>query len=103
MKRQSFGAFLGVAIATVAVLGLGMGHNVNAQDFRVANGYGGDYAYEVWRSRDNTWYQLRVWSRQSYPRGQGTIVQRSFPTSREALIHFDCQYARRRLPQCPNN
>jgi hypothetical protein len=103
MKRQPLGVLVGVAIATasISVLAPGINHSVHAQDFRVSNGYGGDYAYEVWRSRDNTWYQLRIWPRQSYPRGQGWIVEEPFPTSRAALFHFDCHIAQRSIPNCP--
>ncbi|MBW4651470.1 MAG: hypothetical protein KME20_00170 [Kaiparowitsia implicata GSE-PSE-MK54-09C] len=98
LTRTVGGWLAGLAIATTFTLAP---TTATAGDFRVSNGYGGEYAYEVWRSRDNTWYQLRVWRRQDYPRGAGFIVDRTFLSSREALTHFDCDYARRAIPQCP--
>ncbi len=97
LTRTVGGLLAGLAIATTFTLAP---TTATAGDFRVSNGYGGEYAYEVWRSRDNTWYQLRVWRRQDYPRGT-TIAMEQFPSSREALTRFDCDYARRAIPQCP--
>jgi hypothetical protein len=71
-------------------------------DFRVGNGTGGDYAYELWRTDDGALYYLKIWTRRSYPRGS-YFQSISFESSRDALNYFDCEYGERSLPSCPNN
>ncbi|MBD1999700.1 hypothetical protein H6F88_17350 [Oculatella sp. FACHB-28] len=70
-------------------------------DFRVSNGTGGNYAYQLWRTDDGTQYYLKIWSRRSYPNGSH-FQSGSFESSRDALNYFDCEYGGRSLPSCPN-
>lgn len=85
------------AVATVL-----MTPGVALADFKVGNGTGGSYAYELWRTDDGTQYYLKIWARRSYPNGSH-FQSSSFESSRDALNYFDCQYGGRSLPSCPNN
>lgn len=85
----SFFAVVTILIPTVAMA-----------DFRVSNGSGGRYSYELWQNTDSKYY-LKVWNRDSSTQEPPALVSRSFQSSREALDHFDCVYAEKLLPVCP--
>jgi hypothetical protein len=72
-------------------------------DTRVSNGSGGEYSYELWRKDKNAGYYLKIWMRKDYPSEYPRNVSYSFESSREALEHFDCNYAKKSIPACPNN
>jgi hypothetical protein len=56
----------------------------------VSNGVTRDYAYELWMNQDSS-YTLKVWQLDGGVK-KGQINSRTFPSSREALNYFDCQY-----------
>jgi hypothetical protein len=109
---QTFSLYLGIflmsqkklmlafssVLAAVTVLATA---NAALADFRVGNGTGGTYAYELWRTDDGTQYYLKIWSRRSYPNGSH-FQSGSFESSRDALNYFDCNYGGRSLPSCLN-
>lgn len=70
-------------------------------DSLISNGGGGDYKYQLWRSTDNTQYYIKIWNRKSDPNSAPLHITRSYPSSREALDDFDCNYANKSLPSCP--
>ncbi|MBD1871757.1 hypothetical protein H6F95_31530 [Cyanobacteria bacterium FACHB-471] len=88
----------GSVLATATVL---LTAGAALADFRVGNGTGGNYAYELWRTDDGAQYYLKIWTRRGYPNGS-PIQSDSFESSRDALNYFDCRYAERSLPSCPN-
>jgi hypothetical protein len=85
----SFFALATILIPTVAMA-----------DSRVGSGSGGQYSYELWQNTDNEYY-VKVWNRDSSTQEPPARVSRDFQSSREALDHFDCVYAEKSLPVCP--
>lgn len=86
-------------LTTVSVLATS---TIAMADSLVSNGGGGDYKYQLWRTTDNTQYYLKIWSRKSDPNSQPSHITHHYSSSREALDDFDCDYARKSLPSCPN-
>ncbi|MEH2414356.1 hypothetical protein [Nostoc sp.] len=76
--------------------------NTALADYLTSNGAGGEYRYELWSS-DNNDYYLKIWSNdQGSPESaQSYSTTQSFPSTREALIYFDCNYGGQNLPECP--
>ncbi|WP_223280212.1 hypothetical protein [Nostoc sp. PA-18-2419] len=74
--------------------------NTALADYLNSQGTGGDYRYELW-SGDNSNYYLKIWSAEASPTSSPYYTTRGFDSSREALIYFDCYYAKRNLPECP--
>lgn len=64
-------------------------------------GKGENYRFELWGTNFNDEYWLFIWSADDYPSGPFSWIT-GFSTSREALDYFDCRYARKSLPVCPN-
>ncbi len=69
-------------------------------DYLNSEGTGGDYRYELWSSDDSSNYYLKIWLSEASPESESYKVTGTFDSSREALIHFDCYYARKNLPEC---
>ncbi len=72
-------------------------------DYQRGEGRGGDYLYELWSTDDGSRYYLKIWSDKADPKKDPSSQTGSFESSREALNYFDCNYARKSLPECPNN
>ena len=75
--------------------------NTALADYLNSEGTGGDYRYELWSSDDNSSYYLKIWRSEASPDSQADITTTSFDSNRDALIFFDCNYAKRNLPECP--
>ncbi|MEH2070271.1 MAG: hypothetical protein V7K47_19285 [Nostoc sp.] len=75
--------------------------NTALADYLNSQGGGGEYRYELWSTDDNTSYYLKIWSAEASPTSSSYTTTTEFASSREALIHFDCYYAKRSLPECP--
>ncbi|KOP25774.1 hypothetical protein AMR41_13770 [Hapalosiphon sp. MRB220] len=90
--------FLLPLLATLTFISIS---TVAKADYLVSNGSGGDYSYELWQNTDNTQYYLKIWKRESYGKQEADRITRSFESSQEALEHFDCEYADKSLPACP--
>ncbi|MEA5605599.1 hypothetical protein [Nostoc sp. UHCC 0252] len=88
-------------IPVLTVFSLVSASNVALADYLNSQGSGGDYRYELWSSDDNSSYYLKIWSVEASPDSSAYSTTSSFDSSREALIHFDCHYAERSLPECP--
>jgi hypothetical protein len=89
-----------IPILTASTL-LSMSTTVLA-DKRKGQGIGGDYRYELWATEKNRSYYLKIWTRKSNPKKDPYLKKtRGFDSSRKALIYFDCNYAKKSLPQCP--
>jgi hypothetical protein len=69
-------------------------------DYLNSQGSGGDYRYELWSTGNNNYY-LKVWLYEASRESDPDSTTRAFPSSREALIYFDCNYAKKNLPECP--
>ncbi|PHM05807.1 hypothetical protein [Nostoc sp. 'Peltigera malacea cyanobiont' DB3992] len=74
--------------------------NTALADYLTSNGAGGEYRYELWSS-DNNDYYLKIWSNEASPESGSYSTTPHFPSSREALIYFDCNYGGQNLPECP--
>jgi hypothetical protein len=74
--------------------------NTALADYLSSEGTGGDYRYELWSSDDNSNYYLKIWSSEASPESNPYTITTKFTSSREALIYFDCTYARKNLPEC---
>lgn len=85
-------------LSTLSILGMS---NIALADYLTSQGMGGDYRYELWSSDDNKSYYLKIWLRTANPDSDPYSITRRFNSSREALVHFDCNYAERSLPECP--
>jgi hypothetical protein len=72
-------------------------------DYLRSEGFGGEYRYELWSSDDGDKYYLKIWDKDENPQKDSYSRTGNFKSSREALIHFDCNYADKSLPQCPKN
>jgi hypothetical protein len=88
-----------VPILAISTL-LSVSHTALA-DYLRGNGRGGDYIYELWSTDDGSSYYLKIWSDKEDPQKNPFTKTRSFKSSREALNHFDCNYAHKSLPECP--
>ncbi|MEH1935567.1 MAG: hypothetical protein V7L14_18090 [Nostoc sp.] len=77
--------------------------NTALADYLTSQGIGGEYHYELWSSDDNNHYYLKIWqNHQESPESAPSYsTTQSFPSSREALIYFDCTYGGQNLPECP--
>ncbi|BAY22523.1 hypothetical protein NIES2100_22860 [Calothrix sp. NIES-2100] len=69
-------------------------------DYFNSEGYGGDYRYELWSTDDNSSYYLKIWRREASRDSESYITDGNFNSSSDALTHFDCTYARKKLPEC---
>ncbi|MEH1939298.1 MAG: hypothetical protein V7L01_03645 [Nostoc sp.] len=88
-------------IPVLTVLSLLSASNKVLADYLNNQGSGGDYRYELWSSDDNSNYYLKVWLYEASPNSDPYDTTRRFPSTREALIYFDCNYAKKNLPECP--
>ncbi|MEH2437441.1 MAG: hypothetical protein V7K25_24945 [Nostoc sp.] len=88
-------------IPVLTVLSLLSVSNKVLADYLTSQGSGGHYRYELWSTDDNSRYYLKVWSDQASPNSDRYTTTTTFPSTREALIYFDCNYAERSLPECP--
>ncbi|MDP5016796.1 MAG: hypothetical protein NWQ43_05750 [Dolichospermum sp.] len=77
--------------------------NTAVADYLRSEGYGGEYRYELWSSDDGNNYYLKIWNRDENPQKDSYVTTGNFESSAEALNDFDCNYARKSLPECPNN
>lgn len=77
-------------------------HDGQGGYYDTSAGRGANYKFEVWGNRSNTNYWLIIWDYENYPNGSYRSLF-EFPTAREALDYFDCRYAKKSLPTCPNN
>jgi len=75
--------------------------NTALADYLTSEGYGGEYRYELWSSDDGQKYYLKIWDKDEDPKQDNYRKTRNFESSRKALIHFDCNYAEKSLPECP--
>lgn len=91
--------FLVSLLTTITLLSLS---SVANADSLVSNGSGGDYSYELWQNTGNTGYYLKIWRRESYSKQEASLTTHSFESSQDALEYFDCNYAHKSLPACPN-
>lgn len=91
-QKQFVSLFTLVAVLTIS--------NVAMANHRNSSGSGGNYSYELWQNSNNEYY-LKIWRRDSSTQEPPHHVSRNFKSSREALDHFDCIYAGRSLPVCP--
>ncbi|MEH2176052.1 hypothetical protein [Nostoc sp.] len=74
--------------------------NTALADYLNSQGSGGNYRYELWSTDDNSYYYLKVWLYEASPESNPYSTTRAFPSSREALIYFDCNFAEKNLPEC---
>ncbi|MCC5628483.1 hypothetical protein [Nostoc sphaeroides] len=88
-------------IPVLTVLSLLSASNKVLADYLNSEGSGGDYRYELWSSDDNSHYYLKVWLYEASPDSDPYTTTTRFPSTREALIYFDCNYANKNLPECP--
>ena len=89
-----------VVIPVLTVLSLLSASNKVLADYLNSQGSGGDYRYELWSTDDNSDYYLKVWLYKESPNSEAYTTTRRFPSAREALIYFDCNYANKNLPEC---
>lgn len=99
---MKLGQILKLAVISVlsafSILGIS---NLALADYRKGQGRGGDYRYELWSSDDHKSYYLKIWLRKASSDSYPHHITGYFDSSREALIHFDCYYAEKSLPECP--
>ncbi|MEH2425392.1 MAG: hypothetical protein V7K48_32165 [Nostoc sp.] len=88
-------------IPVLTVLSLLSASNKVLADYLTSQGSGGNYRYELWSTDDNSGYYLKIWLNEASPKSDAYSTTRTFPSTREALIDFDCNYAERSLPECP--
>lgn len=69
-------------------------------DYLNSEGNGGNYRYELWSNDDNSVYYLKIWLREASSESSPYKTTQYFTSSREALIYFDCTYARKHLAEC---
>lgn len=87
-------------IPVLTVFSLLSASNKVLADYLTSQGSGGNYRYELWSTDDSSHYYLKVWSSEASPNSDSYSTTRSFTSSRDALIYFDCNYAERSLPEC---
>lgn len=90
-----------VIIPVLTLLSFVSVSNTALADYLTSQGSGGEYRYELWSSDDNNDYYLKIWSNEASPGSEPDSTTRHFPSSREALIDFDCNYGGQNLPECP--
>ncbi|BAY13055.1 hypothetical protein [Calothrix sp. NIES-2098] len=73
--------------------------NIALADYLNSEGTGGNYRYQLWTSDDNSNYYLKIWSSEASSESKAYTTS-YFASSREALIYFDCNYAKKNLPEC---
>ncbi|MEH2450185.1 hypothetical protein [Nostoc sp.] len=89
-------------IPVLTVLSLLSASNKVLADYLTSQGLGGYYRYELWSTDDNSGYYLKIWSNEANPKSDAYSTSRGFTSTGEALIYFDCKYAKRNLPECRN-
>ncbi|MFN6463319.1 MAG: hypothetical protein RMZ41_016105 [Nostoc sp. DedVER02] len=89
-----------VVIPVLSVFSLLSASNQALADYLTSQGSGGNYRYELWSTDDSGHYYLKVWSSEASADSDAYSTTRSFTSSRDALIYFDCNYAERSLPEC---
>lgn len=62
-------------------------------EYLVGDGKGGSYYYQLWLNSSTSKYKLKIWLSDSYPQGEGREIPFSFPSSRDALNYFDCNFS----------
>ncbi|WP_375472607.1 hypothetical protein [uncultured Nostoc sp.] len=87
-------------IPVLTVLNFVSTSNTALADYLNSQGSGGNYRYELWSTDDNNYYYLKVWLYEASPESSPYSTTRAFPSTREALIYFDCSYAEKNLPEC---
>ncbi|MBN4004853.1 hypothetical protein [Nostoc sp. LPT] len=87
-------------IPVLTVLSFVSTSNKVLADYLNSQGSGGNYRYELWSTDDNNYYYLKVWLYEASPESNPYNITRAFPSTREALIYFDCNYAEKNLPEC---
>ncbi|AFY34427.1 hypothetical protein [Calothrix sp. PCC 7507] len=87
-------------IPILTVFSLLLTSNAALADYLIGEGSGGNYRYELW-SDDNNNYYLKIWTREASENSDRYTITTGFASSRDALIHFDCNYAGKSLPECP--
>ena len=90
-----------VVIPVLTVFSFVSASNTALADYLNSQGSGGNYRYELWSTDDNSGYYLKVWLYEASPKSDPHYTDGSFNSSREALIYFDCNYAKKSLPECP--
>ncbi|MGH1397020.1 MAG: hypothetical protein ACRAVC_23740 [Trichormus sp.] len=88
------------AISVLTTLSFVSTSNTALADYLSSEGMGGNYRYELWQSDNNNYY-LKIWLRDASSDSSPYRITGQFASSRDALIHFDCYYAERNLPECP--
>jgi hypothetical protein len=93
-------------VTPVASRGATSGLSANQQSvepqrtvFRVGDGDGGRYEYQLWRNWNGSEYYLFVW-RQGYSLETAPMQALQFVSSSDALDYFDCEYGERIMPRC---
>ena len=89
-------------IPVLTVLSLLSASNKVLADYLTSQGSGGHSRYELWSTDDNSYYYLKIWSSEASPNSEAYYTSRAFTSTGEALIYFDCKYAGKNLPECPN-
>ncbi|MCC5652879.1 hypothetical protein LC609_24350 [Nostoc sp. XA013] len=87
-------------IPVLSVFSLLSASNQALADYLTSQGSGGNYRYELWATDDSSHYYLKVWSSEASANNGAYSTTRSFTSSREALIYFDCNYAGTSLLEC---
>jgi hypothetical protein len=77
--------------------------NTALANYLTSEGYGGDYRYELYSADDGSKYYLKVWYKDQDPKKDPYYRFGVFESSRKALIHFDCEYAKKKLRECGEN
>ncbi|MBW4614037.1 MAG: hypothetical protein KME21_12330 [Desmonostoc vinosum HA7617-LM4] len=87
-------------IPVLTTISLTSTSNTALADYLNSEGTGGDYRYQLWSSDDGNYYYLKIWSYEANPENDPNTITRAFTSTREALNYFDCNYARKNLPEC---
>ncbi|MEI6442861.1 MAG: hypothetical protein WCO29_06980 [Nostocales cyanobacterium ELA583] len=77
--------------------------NTALANYLTSEGYGGDYRYELYSADDGSKYYLKIWNKDKDPKKDPYYRFGVFESSRKALIHFDCEYAKKKLRECGEN
>lgn len=64
--------------------------NAALADYITSQGSGGNYRYELWTDGNNN-YVLKIWTKEATS-DSPYITSKTFSSSRDALIYFDCNY-----------
>ncbi|BAY61805.1 hypothetical protein NIES22_18720 [Calothrix brevissima NIES-22] len=92
-----------VFIPSLAILSCITTTHTALADSLNSQGSGGNYRYELWSGDDKVSYYLKIWSREASPNSKSYITTPNFDSIKEALVYFDCNYAHKTLPECPNS